>query len=152
MAYEFHTTRRVEFADTDMAGIIHFANYFCYMEQAEHDFLRSIGLTVFAEYDGDHVTWPRVHAQCDFVQPVRFEDVLDVRLSVARKGTKSLTYDIRFSKDGAEVARGTLVVACCRTHAGTLHGIPIPDFIASKIEQRPEQPITPEVGSIPKNR
>src|SRR5213078_989612 len=42
----FRTTRRVEFADTDMAGIVHFANFFRYMESAEHEFLRSHGLSV----------------------------------------------------------------------------------------------------------
>ena len=39
----FITHRRVEFSDTDMAGIVHFANFYRYMEQAEHDFFRSLG-------------------------------------------------------------------------------------------------------------
>ena len=40
MADPFRTTRLVEFGDTDMAGIVHFANFFRYMESAEHAFLR----------------------------------------------------------------------------------------------------------------
>ena len=52
MPYEFHSRQRVEFADTDMAGIVHFANFFRYMERAEHEFLRSLGLSVHA-VDGD---------------------------------------------------------------------------------------------------
>ena len=58
----FATTRRVEFADTDMAGIVHFSNYLRYMEMAEHDFLRSIGFSVNGTIEGRHVGWPRVHA------------------------------------------------------------------------------------------
>ena len=42
----FTTTRRVDFGDTDMAGIMHFANFFRFMESAECDFWRSIGLSV----------------------------------------------------------------------------------------------------------
>ena len=46
MPYEFKMTRLVEFAETDMAGIMHFANYFRYMEVVEHAFFRSLGLSV----------------------------------------------------------------------------------------------------------
>ena len=37
----FRTTRRVEFRDTDAAGIVHFSAFFFYMESVEHEFLRS---------------------------------------------------------------------------------------------------------------
>jgi len=43
MPASFRTTRRVEFGDTDMAGIVHFARFFCFMESAEHEMLRSLG-------------------------------------------------------------------------------------------------------------
>ena len=46
MAYQFKIRRIVEFSDTDMAGIVHHAVYYRYMEAAEHAFFRSLGLTV----------------------------------------------------------------------------------------------------------
>jgi len=46
MPYEFKLTRRVEFAETDMAGIMHYSNYFRFMETAEHAFFRSLGLSI----------------------------------------------------------------------------------------------------------
>ena len=46
MPYEFKLTRRVEFAETDMAGIVHFANFFRMMEAAEHAFFRSVGFSI----------------------------------------------------------------------------------------------------------
>src|SRR5262245_4954117 len=91
MPSEYQTTRRVEWADTDTAGIIHFSRYFCFMEEVEHEFLRSMGLSCIMERDGERITWPRVSATCDFVQPLRFEDVVDVRLRVKRRGEKSIT-------------------------------------------------------------
>ena len=105
MPYEYHTTRRIEWADTDAAGIIHFSRYFCFMEEVEHEFLRSLGLSCMMERDGQRVTWPRVNASCDFIRPVRFEDVVDVHLAVKRKGQKSLTFGFVFSHNAAEVAR-----------------------------------------------
>src|SRR5262245_8365437 len=86
MPVEFHTTRRVEWADTDTAGIIHFSRYFCFMEEVEHEFLRSRGLSCIMEHEGQRITWPRVSATCDFLKPVRFEDVMNVRLTVDRLG------------------------------------------------------------------
>ena len=62
MPYEFKTTQQVEFSDTDMAGIMHFANFFRFMEVTEHAFLRSLGLSVHMEEDGRTIGWPRVRA------------------------------------------------------------------------------------------
>jgi 4-hydroxybenzoyl-CoA thioesterase/acyl-CoA thioester hydrolase len=135
MAHEFRTTRRIEWADTDTAGIIHFSRYFCFMEEVEHEFLRSLGLSCIMERDGQRITWPRVHATCDFIKPVRFEDVVDVHLKVIRKGLKSLTFGFVFSHAGIEVARGQVSAACCQIEDHKLVAIPIPDFINSKIEE-----------------
>ena len=53
MGKVFKTRRRVEFRDTDMAGIVHFSVFFAYMEQAEHELLRSLGLGVGPKRRGD---------------------------------------------------------------------------------------------------
>ena len=52
MAYEFKQTRRVEFSDTDMAGIMHFSNFFHFMEATEAAFLRSLGFRFSREPRG----------------------------------------------------------------------------------------------------
>src|SRR5205823_7761856 len=106
MPYEFRCTRRVEFHDTDMAGIVHFANFFRYMEVAEVEFLRSRGLHV-SWRDGDmRHGFPRVSAACDFLKPARFEDVLDVAVAVEQIGRKSVTYSHEFTLHGEVVAKG----------------------------------------------
>src|SRR4051812_5172415 len=132
MAYEFRTTQRVEFADTDMAGIVHFASFFRYMEVTEHAFFRSLGASVHMEEDGIAYGWPRVHAECDYRAPLRFEDAFEVQLLVREKREKSLRYDFIFRKLGEpgsrEVARGSLTVVCTRKDAsGKLQAVPIPE-------------------------
>ncbi len=143
MAYEFKAVRRVEFAETDMAGIMHYSNYFRFMETAEHAFFRSLGLSIVTKVDPP-VGWPRVHAECDFRMPLYFEDEIEVHLLVTEKKSKSLSYLFRFRKLNAspviEVAHGKLTVVCVRHEKdGKMAACNIPEFIADKIEVAPEE-------------
>src|SRR5215218_3985835 len=96
MAYEFKAQRRVEFSDTDMAGIMHYSNFFRFMETAEHAFYRSLGSSVVMKEFDPPLGWPRVHAECDYFKPLRFEDVVQIHLLVKEKKAKALTYEFRF--------------------------------------------------------
>ena len=105
------------------------------MESTEHEFLRSLGTSVATEWEGNKIGWPRLAASCEYLKPVKFEDELEIHLTVARKGTKSLTYQFVFMKGDVEVAHGQLTSACCICNPGEkLRAIPIPDFIADQIE------------------
>jgi YbgC/YbaW family acyl-CoA thioester hydrolase len=134
MTAPFQTTRRIEFADTDMAGIVHFANFFRFMEAAEVEFLRSRGLSVAMVWEGQQIGFPRVSASCDYLRPVSFEDVLDVAVRLHRIGRKSVTYAFEFSKGSEVVARGQVSSVCCRVGAGLrLEGIEIPASIRERL-------------------
>lgn len=132
----FHTTRLVEFSDTDMAGIMHFSAYFRYMEAAEHELLRSIGLSVYSEIDGAAISFPRVAASCQYRSPVRCENVLDIDVSIRRVGTKSITYEFKFTHAGRDVATGEMTSVCCRVEHGQAPvSMPIPDAFGQKLRQ-----------------
>jgi acyl-CoA thioester hydrolase len=142
MPYEFQVTRRVEFSETDLAGIMHFSNFFRFMESAEHAFFRSLGFSVTGSRSRIAVCLPRVHAECDYAVPLRFEDEVQVRLLVERKGRRSLTYQFRFCRlNGStpeEVARGRLTVASVELQAnGGMKAVPLPKVIANYIQQAP---------------
>src|SRR5437016_11329954 len=98
MPSEFKVVRRVEFVDTDMAGIMHFANFFRFMEAAEHEFVRSLGLSINIELEGRRITFPRVHASCDYKAPLRFEDEVEIAVRVRERRAKSIAYDFTFRK------------------------------------------------------
>src|SRR5213078_811538 len=110
MAYEFKAVRSVEFYETDMAGIVHYSNFFRYMESAEHGFFRSLGYSVVTAKTDPPIGWPRVHAECDYLQPLRFEDEVEIQMLVCEKKPKALSYLFRFRKLNAsprvEIARG----------------------------------------------
>lgn len=139
----FRTTRRVEFRDTDCAGLIHFSAFIHYMEEVEHEFLRSRGVSVLMpdRGDGGPLGWPRVAVECNFRSPVRFEDLLDVTLWITRRGRSSVTYAVQFENQGRLVAEGTLTSVCCRLDAaGQPRSVPIPDWFAVAIDPRDEAP------------
>src|SRR4249920_3378107 len=98
MAHEFKAQRRVEFSDTDMAGIMHYSNFFRFMETAEHGFYRSLGFSVVMLETNPHLVWPRVHAECDYKKPLRFEDMVEIHLLVSEKRSKAINFVFRFRK------------------------------------------------------
>ena len=116
----FRTERRVEFRDTDSAGIMHFSCFFVWMEQAEHEALRSLGLSVMDKTGPENISWPRVSAKCDFFQPARFEDILNIEVAVEEIGSKSVTFAFTILRKHVKLAAGSLTTVCCRVHEGKI--------------------------------
>jgi acyl-CoA thioester hydrolase len=141
----FSTTRRVEFRDTDAAGIVHFSAFFPMMEAAEHEMLRSLGISVLpkAEAGVPPISWPRVAASCNFMAAARFEDVLRISVQVAEIGSTSVQYRFRFTRDEQLIAEGTTTTVCCRMpassdvgrSAGGMEKTPIPDAIRQQLSK-----------------
>lgn len=144
MPYEFKTTRRVEFSDTDMAGIVHFSVFFRYFETVEHAFIRSLGYSVVMKDADPPVGFPRVHASCDYRRPLRFEDLVELHLLVAEKKRRTLTYQIRFRRiepgPTEDVAVGRLVVVCVeKSPDGRFQAVEIPAGLADQIAVAPAE-------------
>jgi 4-hydroxybenzoyl-CoA thioesterase/acyl-CoA thioester hydrolase len=134
MSGRFRCQQRVEFRDTDAAGIAHFSVFFVWMEQAEHAALRHLGMSVM-EREAE-ISWPRVSAHCDYKTPAQFEDELQIAVSVARLGSKSVTYGFEFVCEGREIATGQLTTVCCRLEPDhRLTPLPIPVEIAEKLRR-----------------
>ena len=145
MAYEFKITRRIEFSETDMAGIVHFSNFCRYMEFAEHAFFRSLNRSIV---DPDvEVGWPRVQVSCEFESPLRFEDEVEIHLLVAEKKSKSIRYNFVFhraargSDPGKKVATGSMTVVCVKRdkETGQMTSTEIPEVIDKLIEVAPPE-------------
>lgn len=143
MPSEFTYLRRVEFADTDAASVIHFTALFRYMEEAEHAFYRSLGEAAFEWRDDRVVGMPRVAASCDFLSPIRYGDEIVVHLVVREKRAKVLRYDVEFSREDAEgpfrVANGSMTVVYAERRHGdeAWSGADLPAELASLIEVAP---------------
>jgi acyl-CoA thioester hydrolase len=150
MSDHFNIRKRVEFADTDVAGIMHFSNFFRFMEVCEHTFMRSLNLSIHplgvesgAEGEASNVGWPRVHASCDFKKPLKFEEEVEIELLIEEIGKKTVTYEFQFWKNPDEqekrvlAATGKFTVVCVRwiEESNEMKAAEIPSEIREKLEQ-----------------
>ena len=141
MASEFSITRRVEFSETDLAGIMHFTHFYRWMEICEHEFLRSLGLSVDMEDENGRFGWPRVKTTCRFKRPLRFEEEVEIKLIVTELRDRSISYAFQFWKDEAgervKAAEGEVVAACVRFDqvTGIMTPIHIPEVFRDKVQQ-----------------
>lgn len=124
--------RRVQFAETDLAGQVHFSWMFRYMEEAEHALWRSLGLTVAER--GSDVGWPRISAAMDFHSPLHFEDEFEVRLTVVGTRTRTVEYTCTIAVGERIVANGRMSSICVRRGPdGRFKAAEIPPAVAERL-------------------
>ena len=127
--------RRVQFPETDATGIVHFTNFFKYMEEAEHELWRSAGLSISPP--DSEVGWPRIATSFEFKRPLRFEDEFDVHLRVAEKTGKTFRYAATLKMNGEVLAEGSLTIICVRRRPGEpMKAVDMPAHIADRFEVR----------------
>lgn len=136
MSEPFTITRRVQFAETDLAGVLHFSNYFRWMEEIEHAFWRNEKLSVIMDHPAGRISWPRVSATCDYFKPLHFENEVTLRLSVISIGEKSLSIEVEFVRNTERVAVGRITAVCCSTTHGAFEAIAIPPDLRQRLEAR----------------
>ncbi len=128
----FHYKRRVEFCETDAAGIVHFSALLQYAEQAEHALLRKLGSSVLVSIQSDGepiraISWPRVKITSEFHGSAKFEDELDIAIYVSRLGNKSVTYAYRITRSSEPICSGSSTCVCCEIDAsGRITSVEIP--------------------------
>lgn len=143
----FAYSRQVEFSETDMAGVVHFTHYLRYMEMAEHAYWRSIGISGMGRFEGIHLGWPRVRAECHYKRPLRFEDMVEIRVYVARVGRTSVDFrHALYQGDpaaGKLAATGRLTLTCADLDRGDpFESIPVPGWLRERIAVAPPSALT----------
>ena len=129
---ECRMRRQVRFYEVDGAGIVHFSNFYRYMEEAEYELWRTAGLSK-ALLSG--FSFPRVAAAFDFRRPLRFEDEFEALIRIASIREKTITYSCVLTLAGEHVAHGTMTVACVRPTPGEpLRAVPLPAAVVERFE------------------
>jgi acyl-CoA thioester hydrolase len=129
-----HTIRRrVQFHETDVAGIVHFSWFFRYMEEAEHAMWREAGLSIHPERS--EVGWPRVSAACEYHRALKFEQEFDVTIRITELTRRTISYACEMRQHENRIATGSLKIACVRKLAdGTMKSAEIPEEIARRFQ------------------
>jgi acyl-CoA thioester hydrolase len=103
---------RVRYAETDKMGVVYYANYFVWFEVARADLLRSLGWT-YREMEEEGVALPVIEAYCEYKQPARYDDELDVKAkgSMVSQVRMQFEYEVIRRLDGTMAAVGHTVHA-----------------------------------------
>lgn len=132
MPARFQYSRRVQFHETDLAGIAHFSWYFRYMEEAEHALWRALGMSIWPT--GATVGYPRVSATCDFKAPLRFEDEFVVDIEVEAVGSRSIRYRCTLIRGEQVMAVGSMTAACAiQDEAGHVRSLAVPEAVRARL-------------------
>jgi YbgC/YbaW family acyl-CoA thioester hydrolase len=128
----FRYRRRVQFAETDLAGIVHFSWMFRYMEEAEHALWRAAGLSVSAP--GAAIVWPRVSATFDYRNPLHFEDEFDVIVRVDEVTRRSVRFAFVLERGDTPIGSGTLTAtSASRNGDGVLRSVAVPEEMVERL-------------------
>ena len=126
MAEPFRHRFRVRYAECDAQSVVFNAHYFAYFDLALTELFRAVfgGYESMLERQVDLVVG---EASARFLAPARFDDELEVAVSVTRLGTTGVTTRYELLRDGQLLVEGTLrhVVVNLGTHAKA----PIPDWM-----------------------
>ena len=70
---------RVYYEDTDMAGIVYYANYLRFIERARSDWVRGLGIDQNAMREDEGVVFAVRRVEADYIAPAKFDDALTIR-------------------------------------------------------------------------
>jgi YbgC/YbaW family acyl-CoA thioester hydrolase len=128
----FRYARRVQFAETDLAGIVHFSWMFRYMEEAEHAAWRAAGLSIAGPKAP--FGWPRVAASFDYRSPLRFEDEFEVSVRLVEVGSRSLKYEHTLARGEVVIGSGRMTTVCVRSaEDGSMRAVGIPPEMVEQL-------------------
>ena len=128
---EFRYRRRVEFADTDLAGVAHFSWIARYMEEAEHALWRAAGLSIVPR--NSLMGYPRVALSIEFKAPLYFEDELEVLVRITAISSRSISYAHVIRKGDTVIATGTMTAACVSKASGVMKAVEIPADVLERL-------------------
>ena len=108
----FTWTVRVYYEDTDTGGIVYYANYLKYFERARTEWLRAAGIEQQRLRDEFGLQFVVVHVACDYRQPARLDDLIDIDLRIARAARASIVFEQTARRGGTILATASVRAAC----------------------------------------
>lgn len=125
----FAVQERVRWSDCDPLGIIYYGTYVRFFEAAEHEMFRQAGLPYEVMRVQRQVQLPRKAFQVEFHSPAEMDELMEIRVGVARFGETSLTmrFEAYRARDLVHRASATLTVVCVEKETITKRALP--DFV-----------------------
>ena len=138
MSVPFSVKVPVRFGDVDHAGLVYYPRYFQYFHNAFEDLIAAGGVGYRRLLDERRLGCPTVNASCDYLRPLRWEDVVEIAVSVVKIGRSSAVLRYRGSLQGAQVCEAQVTVVC--TNLDTFRSEPWPADLRAIWENHLEEP------------
>lgn len=125
---ECHLEFRVRYAECDPMGYLHHAKYFEFFEMGRMELLRHIGIS-YRDMEERGFFIVVANLECKYLKPARFDDVLDLRVSIERMTRARIDHRYELFRDGQLICQAQTTVACV-DRQGRL--IPMPEELFSE--------------------
>jgi acyl-CoA thioester hydrolase len=126
---------RVYYEDTDLGGVVYYANYLKFMERARTEWLRALGFDMSAMARKHHCHFVAQRVEIDYLRPARLDDQLIATVALARAGHARLVLEQDVLKDGQRLAGGRVTLVCITTD--TWQPTPMPAALKDTLEKLP---------------
>jgi acyl-CoA thioester hydrolase len=124
---------RVYYEDTDLGGVVYYANYLKFMERARTEWLRELGFDMSVMAREHHCHFVAQRAEIDFLLPARLDDQLVATVALARAGHARLVLEQDVLRGGQRLAGGKVMLACITTD--TWQPTPMPSALKNTLEK-----------------
>lgn len=103
---------RVYYEDTDLAGVVYYANYLCFIERARSEWLRALGIDQNAMKNESGLVFAVRRLEADYLRPARFDDLLEVETTLSERTAARIVLDQTVRRDGAALFAARVTVVC----------------------------------------
>ncbi|MGC8995169.1 MAG: acyl-CoA thioesterase [Thermoplasmata archaeon] len=119
---------RISWVDTDALGVMHFSNFFRICERTEEEF------RIFYKLNTPGISFPRVHAECNYKYPLRFLEIAEITMDIKEIGKKHIKMEFQIFNETKNrlSAFGNIVIVAINDK---FEPIEIPDWYINKIKE-----------------
>ncbi|AGT32310.1 4-hydroxybenzoyl-CoA thioesterase [Geobacillus genomosp. 3] len=126
---------RVNFGDTDAAGIVYYPNYFKWFDIAGHQFFRSIGLPPAKLMKEQNIILPLLDVGCTFERPLYYDDIITIKTAVEEVNRKTIKLRHEVFRGEVRTGYGFELRGWVKEENGRIFAVPIPDDVRQLLEE-----------------
>jgi acyl-CoA thioester hydrolase len=122
---------RVYYEDTDLGGVVYYANYLKFMERARTEWLRALGFEQTALARDHGVVFVVSSLAIDYLKPAAFNDELTVTVELEKLGAAQIVVKQTVARAGQPLAAASVRIGCVNT--ATFRPARIPEPVVTRI-------------------
>lgn len=126
---------RVNWGDTDKAGIVYYPNFFKWFDIAGHQFFRECGLAPAYLEKEYNIIVPLLDAQCTFKKPLLYDDVITIHTAVEEVNNKTIKLNHEIVRGDTKVAQGYEIRGWVKQMGETIKAVQIPEDIIATLKE-----------------